>query len=476
MSGVVIKLGSLLIRTFSKPVANYIKGQAREHPRFRRICISAAQRVHRLDMRLRLGLLQDTASIDKQIARDAAEAQAKRQKSAEVPTVKTEARAKADEAAVAKEKDKAAEKAKSASKPRIRPLSEAKAIDAGANFASETFLLSVGIGLIIFERWWSSRKETTRREDVSDRIAELEESEKSARRALVELEKELLRMRAKEGKEKSPKRILPKEVWELEEKEEEERQPKASGILSYLRRPLSFRSKTAVEQVNSEPLQSQEKMPKRNETHVEKPTATIINVWPFATSAESYRSIRQRQSTLKTHDIAIPVQTTSFNTDAQQRQLANGQQHLFLLLTAASLTDTERPTTISRIERFASITTRPKPAIAFLLAINPTQSSSMNGYHTYLTLQTILHQLSVTLDLLPVASSTQLLPLLNTYIGSPTPISQTTVLPSSRTLLQQVTATAPTQDGQGTQVLEDFLGVEDAKNIESFWAEEWICD
>ncbi|KAL8639094.1 MAG: hypothetical protein Q9228_003826 [Teloschistes exilis] len=290
MSGVVIKLGSLLIRTLSKPVANYIKGQAREHPRFRRICISAAQRVHRLDMRLRLGLLQDTAAIDKQIARDAAEAQAKRQKS-EVPTVKTEAQTKADEAIVAKEKDKAAEKAKPASKPRIRPLSEAKAIDAGANFASETFLLSVGIGLIIFERWWSSRKENTRREDVSDRIAELEESEKSARRALVELEKELLRMRAKEGKEKSPKRILPKEVWELEEKEEEERQPKASGILSYLRRPLSFRSRTAVEQVKSEPLPSQEQMPTGSETHTEKPTATTINVWPFATSAESYRYI-----------------------------------------------------------------------------------------------------------------------------------------------------------------------------------------
>lgn len=241
-------------------------------------------------MRLRLGLLQDTASIDKQIARDAAEAHAKRQKS-EVPTVKTEAQTKADEAAVAKEKDKAAEKAKPASKPRIRPLSEAKAIDAGANFASETFLLSVGIGLIIFERWWSSRKENTRREDVSDRIAELEESEKSARRALVELEKELLRMRAKEGKEKFPKRILPKEVWEPEEKEEEERQPKASGILSYLRRPLSFRSKTSVEPAKSEPLPSQEQMPTSNETHEEKPTATIMNVWPFATSAESYRYI-----------------------------------------------------------------------------------------------------------------------------------------------------------------------------------------
>lgn len=186
-------------------------------------------------MSLRLGLLQDHAAIDRQIAREAAEAQAKKHKH-EVPTVKMEAQTKASDSAGAKEKDKVSEKAKAASKPKIRPLSEAKAIDAGANFASETFLLSVGIGLIVFERWWSIRKESTRREDVADRIAELEESEKSARRALVELEKEILRIRAKEGKDKSTKRILPREVWELEEKEEEEAKPRSRSILSYFRR------------------------------------------------------------------------------------------------------------------------------------------------------------------------------------------------------------------------------------------------
>ena len=189
-------------------------------------------------MTLRLGLLQDHASIEKQIAREAAEAQAKKQK-AEIPTAKTEAQTKADEAAVAKDKDKATEKIKSSSRPRIRPLSEAKAIDAGANFASETFLLTVGIGLIIFERWFSSRRENTRREDVADRIGELEESEKSARRGLVELEKEILRLRAKDGKEKPAKRILPREVWEVEEKEEEEEKLKSGGLFSWFGRRRS---------------------------------------------------------------------------------------------------------------------------------------------------------------------------------------------------------------------------------------------
>lgn len=242
-------------------------------------------------MRLRLGLLQDHATIDKQIAREAAEAQAKKQKQ-EIATVKTEAQTKVDERSATKEKDKAAEKPKTVSKPKIRPLSEAKAIDAGANFASETFLLSVGIGLIVFERWWSSRKESNRREDVSDRIVELEESEKAARRALVELEKELLRIRAKEGKDRSSKRILPKEIWEPEERDEEERGPKPSGFLSWIRRP-PFVGKKEPPQANVESRpQEQPAHNVTNDAHTtEKPAAPMMTVWPFAESERSYRYI-----------------------------------------------------------------------------------------------------------------------------------------------------------------------------------------
>ncbi|KAL9023274.1 MAG: hypothetical protein Q9180_008301, partial [Flavoplaca navasiana] len=275
---------------------NYIKSQAREHPRFRRLCIAGAQRVHRLDMSLRLGLLQDHASIDKQIAREAAEAQARRQKQ-DVPTVKTDAQTKADErSATTKEKDKPPDKSKTVSKPRIRPLSEAKAIDAGANFASESFLLSVGIGLIVFERWWSSRKESNRREDVADRIEELEENEKAARRALVELEKEIIRIRGKEGKEKSPKRILPKDLWDPEEREEDEKKAKSSSVFGWLRWPTLFRK-------NSSPQEKVEPLPvpvpeqpavqagvTENGTR-EKPAAQNMTVWPFAPSDASYRYI-----------------------------------------------------------------------------------------------------------------------------------------------------------------------------------------
>jgi hypothetical protein len=190
-------------------------------------------------MRLRLGLLRDTATIEREAAKEAAEAAAKKHKHA-APTVKTEAATLAEEAA-AKNKDKDAEKPKPAPKPRIRPLSEAKAIDTGANFISEAFLFMVGGGLILFESWRSRRKENTRREDVSDRLAELEEGERAARRALVELERELLRIKATENKTniKQQRRILPREVWELEEKEEQEDEEKARGWLSRVAAYLS---------------------------------------------------------------------------------------------------------------------------------------------------------------------------------------------------------------------------------------------
>ncbi|MCJ1459096.1 hypothetical protein MMC28_009473 [Mycoblastus sanguinarius] len=170
-------------------------------------------------MRFRLGLLQDTAAIEKQIAKEAAEAQAKKHKH-DIPTAKTEAQTKADEAAEAKSKDAGVKTKEQRKKPKIRPLTETKAIELGSNFASETFLLAVGVALILGENWRKGRQETSRREDVSDKIAELQDSEKAARKGLVELEKEVLRLRAKTTTERNTKRILPKEVWELEEKEE----------------------------------------------------------------------------------------------------------------------------------------------------------------------------------------------------------------------------------------------------------------
>lgn len=203
-------------------------------------------------MRLRLGLLQDAAAIEKQAAREAAEAKAAKHKHS-IPTVKTEAQMKADEKAAEKAtKEGSAEPVK---KPpvRIRPLSEAKAVESGATFISETFLFGVAAALIFFESWRSRRKETSRREDVADRLEELEESEKAARRALVELEREVLRLRARDGKasketEKQPqRRILPREIYEVEEKEEKADEEVASGWLARIAAFITSSSASDVE-------------------------------------------------------------------------------------------------------------------------------------------------------------------------------------------------------------------------------------
>lgn len=137
-------------------------------------------------MRMRLGLLQDPAVIDRQIAKEVAAAEAARRKS-EAPTVKTEEQTKAEEAMTEKEKQAARKKVEAARKPRIRPLSEAKAIETGANFVAETFIFSVGIGVIVFEQWRQRRKARNQRDDIREDLQELQEELKSVKAELEEL-------------------------------------------------------------------------------------------------------------------------------------------------------------------------------------------------------------------------------------------------------------------------------------------------
>ena len=85
-----------------------------------------------------------------------------------MPTAKTEAQAKWDADRLRKEIKDIEEKHKT--RPRIRPLSESKAIETGANFISETFLFCVASGIIVFEYWRQRRKEVNRRDEVKDRL------------------------------------------------------------------------------------------------------------------------------------------------------------------------------------------------------------------------------------------------------------------------------------------------------------------
>lgn len=173
-------------------------------------------------MRWRIGLLQDSAALERQAARDAAKKEADKIK-AQTPTVKTEAQTKAEEEAASKPPPEE----KPPPKPRIKPLSETKAIESGANFISETFLFGVAAGLIIFESWRSGRKEKNRRDKVAERISDLEDENKAARQALVELEREVLTLRVKDksisnGDLAKARKILPAEVYELVKSDNED--------------------------------------------------------------------------------------------------------------------------------------------------------------------------------------------------------------------------------------------------------------
>jgi predicted ATP-grasp superfamily ATP-dependent carboligase len=137
-------------------------------------------------MRMRLGLLQDPAVIDRQIKKEVQLAEAARQKAA-MPTVKTEEEMKADEALTEKEREAIRKKAEERSKPRIRPLSEQKAIEMGANFAAETFIFAVGISVIVFENWRQRRKAKNARDDIREDLEELQNELRTVKAELQDM-------------------------------------------------------------------------------------------------------------------------------------------------------------------------------------------------------------------------------------------------------------------------------------------------
>ncbi|KAF7289270.1 OPA3-domain-containing protein [Mycena indigotica] len=112
------KIATLIIRTIAKPISAQIKHQATQHERFRHVCINLAQLMYRSEVRLRTNILGEPAK-------------------------------------------------------HIRPLSETKAIENGANALAEGFLFSVAAVLILGETYRSSRSQSKRRDVVDDHIEDL---------------------------------------------------------------------------------------------------------------------------------------------------------------------------------------------------------------------------------------------------------------------------------------------------------------
>lgn len=139
-------------------------------------------------MRMRLGILHDPEAQERMHEREKRAAEAKKRE-AETPIVRTEAEQKKYEEQKAKEAaDIAAGKPKEDdSKPqkiKIKPLSDTRAIELGANFFSEAFIFAVAAGLIVWDSWRSRRKEAARRDDVAERLEELEATVESLRSQL----------------------------------------------------------------------------------------------------------------------------------------------------------------------------------------------------------------------------------------------------------------------------------------------------
>ncbi|GAN07585.1 OPA3-domain-containing protein [Mucor ambiguus] len=126
-----IKIGSLLVKTLAKPVANSIKTQAKSHPKFKAFCISVAQGSHTLEMTLKMKFLG----------------------------YKTE---------------------------KIRPLNDARAVESGANFLSEAFVFAVAASVIFAESWRSRATAKNRRNYVDDALENLETQNKSLTEILEE--------------------------------------------------------------------------------------------------------------------------------------------------------------------------------------------------------------------------------------------------------------------------------------------------
>ncbi|KAH9857468.1 OPA3-domain-containing protein [Lenzites betulinus] len=116
-----VKIAQLVIRTLAKPISNQIKVQAKQHETFRSICVGLAQRMYQTEVRMRTNLLGEPAK-------------------------------------------------------HVRPLSETRAIENGANALAEGFLFTVAAGMIVAEAWRSSRSQTKRRDAVDDSLDALSEN------------------------------------------------------------------------------------------------------------------------------------------------------------------------------------------------------------------------------------------------------------------------------------------------------------
>ncbi|WZZ45879.1 hypothetical protein YC2023_042138 [Brassica napus] len=133
----LMKLGTLLVKTISKPLASQLKHQAKVHPRFRQSIINFAQRNHRV-----------TTQIQRRIYGHATDVE-------------------------------------------IRPLNEEKAVQAAVDLIGELFIFAVGGGVVIFEVQRSSRSEARKEEARKQELEELRIKDEELEKKMALLQSKL---------------------------------------------------------------------------------------------------------------------------------------------------------------------------------------------------------------------------------------------------------------------------------------------
>ncbi|PON57117.1 Optic atrophy 3-like [Trema orientale] len=137
----LVKLGTLVLKTLSKPVASRLKQQAGLHPRFRQLIINLAQKNHKITTQMQRRIYGHATDVE------------------------------------------------------IRPLNEEKAVQAAVDLIGEVFVFTVAGVALIFEVQRSARSEARKEEirkqeleTMKQRDEDLSRELESLRRKVEELE------------------------------------------------------------------------------------------------------------------------------------------------------------------------------------------------------------------------------------------------------------------------------------------------
>ncbi|EES06631.1 hypothetical protein BDA96_04G127800 [Sorghum bicolor] len=133
----VAKLGTLLLKTMSKPIATRLKTEASRHPKFRQLIINLAQANHRISTNIQRRVYGHSTSVE------------------------------------------------------IRPLNEEKAVQAAADLIGELFVFSVAGAAVIFEVQRSARSEARKEEARKKEIEAIRQKEEQLAQDLLIMKQKL---------------------------------------------------------------------------------------------------------------------------------------------------------------------------------------------------------------------------------------------------------------------------------------------